>query len=52
MDNNEPVICGIRCDVKNCIHNNGCSCCTADQIYVKCDCGNPEHTCCDTFSEI
>ena len=29
---NEKVLKGICCEVKNCVHNNGNCCCTADSI--------------------
>ena len=32
---NEKVLKGICCEVKNCVHNNGNCCCTADSIKVK-----------------
>ena len=32
---NEKILKGICCEVKNCVHNNGNCCCTADSIKVK-----------------
>ena len=50
---NEKVLKGICCEVKNCVHNNGNCCCTADSIKVK----NRlavlgEETMCETFEEL
>ena len=50
--NNEPILRGVCCDVKNCVHNNGHCCCTAETVHVNCCSGDPNHTKCDTFSEI
>ena len=46
------ILQGVSCNVKNCIHNNGRCCCTANAITVK----NRmailgEETMCDTFEE-
>ena len=50
---NEKILKGICCEVKNCVHNNGNCCCTADSIKVK----NRmavlgEETMCETFEEL
>lgn len=52
MNSNNSIIGGISCDVMNCVHNNGNCCCTANRIHVKHDDADPEHTCCDTFTEL
>ncbi len=40
----------VRCDVKNCKHNeSGCNC-SLDCISVTCGCGE-NRTCCGDFSE-
>jgi hypothetical protein len=52
MDNEEPVINGISCDVTNCVYNNGCNCCTAGEIHVKNKSDAPEESVCETFTEI
>lgn len=51
-NNNEPIINGICCDAKNCVHNNGSCCCTAGTIHVNNCCDDPGRTKCETFSEI
>ena len=50
--NENHILSGVSCDVKNCVHNNGHCCCTADRITVK----NRmailgEETMCDTYGE-
>ena len=50
MQNETKKLNGICCEVKNCIHNDGHSCCTANSIKVK----NRmaiwgEETMCDTY---
>lgn len=49
---NEPILKGVCCDVKNCVHNNGQCCCTAETVHVNICSENPEKTKCETFSEI
>lgn len=49
---NEKTLNGINCEVENCVYNNGCHCCTAQEIEVK----NRmailgEETMCSTFTE-
>ena len=50
MEHKEPVIRGVCCDVRNCVHNDGC--CTADSIHVNRCSDDPGKTKCDTFAEI
>ena len=50
MQNETKKLNGICCEVKNCVHNVGHSCCTANSIKVK----NRmailgEETMCDTY---
>ena len=52
MNANEPVINGICCDVKNCVYNNGSSCCTAGSIHVNNCCDDIGWTKCETFTEV
>ena len=52
METHEPVINGIHCEVANCVHNNGCCCCTAGEISVKNRSLHPEETMCETFAEV
>ena len=52
MDQQEPVLQGICCEVSNCVHNNGNSCCTAPGIHVRSQSADPEMTMCETFTEI
>ena len=48
---NECVLNGIHCEAKNCIHNNGHCCCTADHIQVSSDALHPQECVCETFRE-
>lgn len=52
MEHKEPVIRGVCCDVRNCVHNDGSCCCTADSIHVNRCSDDPGKTKCDTFEEI
>lgn len=52
MEQREPILNGIHCEVENCVHNNGACCCTASEIQVKNRSLHPEETMCDTFSEV
>ncbi len=49
---NEPVSKDIRCDVENCVYNDGCCHCTAGTIHVGCCSDEPRQTHCDTFEEL
>lgn len=47
----DQINSGIRCDVGNCMYNNGCNCCTARQVQVKCCHNSTQETMCGTFRE-
>ena len=50
MQNETKKLNGICCEVKNCIHNDGHSCCTANSIKVKKRMAIlGEETMCDTY---
>lgn len=49
----ENTIKDVKCDVVNCVHNNGDCCCTAQSIKVHCcNCGTGRESICETFEEV